>query len=84
MYNMKQNCPIIIMLLDVPVCSKHNYTKNNKMSKKNTNQNKKRIKKFKQKNSLHLWVWLQELTNIRTVLLLCLFTCHHFWIILKL
>lgn len=57
---------------------------NNKMSKKNTWQNKKRIKKFKQKNSLHLWVQLKELTNIRTVLLLCLFTSHHFWIILGL
>jgi len=31
-----------------------------------------------------LWVWLQELANIRTVLFLCLFTCHHFWRILGL
>jgi len=30
---------------------------------------RKKVMKFKQKNSLHLWVWLQELTNIRTVLL---------------
>ena len=33
---------------------------------------------------MYLWVWLQELTNIRTVLLLYLFKCHHFWRILGL
>lgn len=55
--------------------------KNNKIPKEDTQQNKKRIRNSEQKNSLHLWVWLQDVTNIRTVLLLCLFKCHNFWTI---
>ena len=54
------------------------------MPKDSTQQNKKKIKKFKHKNLLHLWVWLQEFRNIRAVLFLCLFTCHHFWRIIGL
>ena len=57
---------------------------NNKMPKNSIQQNRKKIKKFKRKNSLPLWVWLPELTNIRAVLFVCPFTCHHFWRILGL
>jgi hypothetical protein len=86
MYHMKQNCHIIVTLLEVSIyvqnviiwiiirCQRTAHSKTKK----------KKIKKFKQKHLLHLWVWLQELSNIRTVLFLCLFTCHHFWRILGL